>query len=183
MTRIEKLEAEIADYEKELEKLKAEIETLVLEKQKSCEKYSRVEKGKPYYSIAILGKGEPHIMKNFDKHKDNTEHTSDDEFRYNNNNYFKNVEEAYVMSESIKFLFKLRRLHDIYCPDYKPNWNDNFELKYFIEFDCEDNVYVWSCTDFYYRFSVYFPSEDIVIKVCDILNAELERNEENETMS
>ena len=34
-----------------------------------------------------------------------------------------------------------------------------------------------------YRTDVYFPSQDIAIKVCDILNAELERNEKNETMS
>ena len=77
----------------------------------------------------------------------------------------------------------MERLHDTFCPYYKPNWNDNSELKYFIEFDCDDNVYVPSYTDAYYRTDVYFPSQDIAQKVCDILNVELERNKEDETMS
>lgn len=182
MSRIEKLEAEIADYEKELEQLKAEIEFLKLseEKKKSYEEYPRVGKDEIYYSVAILGKGEPRIMKNFDEHKDNIDHTSVDEFRYNNNNYFKNVEEASVMSESIKFLFKLQRLYDIYCPGYEPDWNDDEKVKYCIYFSHKlDSFEFGERTLIEHLSTVYFPTMEIADKICNILNEEYKLNKGN----
>lgn len=78
-------------------------------------KYERVKEGENYYwvgtycgrLVAIAGTENP-IDSNFD-----------------NNNYFHTKERANEVADKINFLLKLERLHEIYCPDYKPNWKDN----------------------------------------------------------
>ena len=55
-----------------------------------------------------------------------------DKLNFENNNYFLTKERAEEVADKIKFLLKLERLHDIYCPDYKPNWNNEWESKFYI---------------------------------------------------
>ena len=175
MTKIEKLEAEIADYKKELQQLEDEIKFLKLyeEKKKSYEDYPRVGKDETYYSVAILGKGNPRSVERQDKHKDEPDFTTDDAYSYKHNNYFKSEIEADKMVNAIKFLFKLQRFYDIYCPNYKPDWYDNTEHKYAINFDHNLGYYVY----FYVvtgenPINVYFPTEEIAKKICNTLNEE-----------
>ena len=89
MTKIEKLEAEILDFKKELEQLEDEIKFLKLdeEKKKSYEEYPRVGKDEIYYSVAILGKGRPHIVERQDKHEDKPDFGTDAAYSFDNNNY------------------------------------------------------------------------------------------------
>ena len=171
--RITKLEEMLEKLQKELDEIKCS------DNNNECrvDTFERVKRQEAFYNISL--EGVTTVLKQFE-----TEQFEDfNNNCFKNNNYFKSIERAEEVKSKIKLLLRLERLYDTFCPEYKPNWNNSSELKYFIEFDCEDNVYAWSCTDFYYRFSVYFPSEDIAQKVCDILNVELERNEENETMS
>lgn len=139
--------------------------------------FERVESGEKYYFICL--KDTINVLAQFEAESFSSYNAN----CFSSNNYFKTKERAEEVKSKIELLLKLERLHDTFCPDYKPNWNDNSELKYFIEFDCDDNVYVWSYTEAFYHTDVYFPNQDIVIKICDILNVELERNKEDETMS
>ena len=171
--RITKLEEMLEKIQKELDEIKCS------DNDNECKvnTFERVKSHEAFYNISLENK--TNIYRQFE-----TEQLggfNNDCFK--NNNYFKSIERAAEVKSKIELLLRLERLHDTFCPDYKPNWNDNSELKYFIEFDCDDNVYVWSYTDAYYRADVYFPSQDMAIKICDILNAELERNKEDETMS
>lgn len=180
MTKIEKLEAEIADYKKELQQLEAEIKFLKLyeEKKKSDEEYSRVGKDEIYYSVAILCKGNPHIVERQDKHKDKPDFATDDAYSFKHNNYFKSEIEADKMVNAIKFLFKLQRFYDIYCPNYKPDWSNLLEEKFIVYYDRIENEYNWTtCTTFDYITTIYFPNKDIAEKVCERLNMQLSKED------
>ena len=173
MTKIEKLEAEIADYEKELEQLEDEIKFLKLyeEKKKSYEEYPRVGKDEIYYSVAILGKGRPHIVERQDKHKDKPDFATDDAYSFDNNNYFKSEIEADKMVNAIKFLFKLQRFYDIYCPNYEPDWFNSSEEKFIVYYDHIKKEYNWTIRNtFDYKTTICFPNRDIAEKVCKRLN-------------
>ena len=80
---------------------------------------------------------------------------------YDNNNYFHTAERAQEVADKINFLLKLERYHDTFCPDYVPNWNNSRERKFAVYYDMR------------HRTTVYFPTEEIAKKVCDILNAEI----------
>jgi len=173
MTKIEKLEASILDYKKELEQLEAEIELLKLdeEKKKSYEEYSRVGKDETYYSVAILGKGRPYIVDRQDNHKDKP--ATDATYSYENNNYFKSEKEANKMVDAIKFLFKLQRFYDIYCPNYKPDWFNSSEEKFIVYYDHIKKEYSWTIRNtFDYKTTICFPTKDIAEKVCKRLNTQ-----------
>lgn len=95
---------------------------------------------------------------------------------YINNNYFHTKERAQEVADKIKFLLKLERLHDIFCPNYKSDWFGN-NFKYIICKQYEEHGWTYG-----YRalvnsedvVQVYFPTREIAQKVCDILNKELE---------
>ena len=179
--RITKLEEMLEKIQKELDEIKLsnndEIKLSNNDNEYKVDTFERVKRMETFYTISLDGNA--FVFEQF-------ETESSEDFNNNcfkNNNYFKIRERAEEVKSKIELLLRLERLHDTFCPDYKPNWNDNSEPKYFIEFDCEDNIYVLNYTDYYYRTDVYFPSQDVAQKVCDVLNAELERNKENETMS
>lgn len=173
--RITKLEEMLEKIEKELDEIKWSYNDNEC-KVDTVDTFERVKSQEAFYNISLDGVAT--IFKQFE-----TEQFEDfNNNCFKNNNYFKSIERAAEVKSKIELLLRLERLYDTFCPDYKPNWNDNSEPKYFIEFDCEDNIYVLNYTDYYYRTDVYFPNDDIAQKVCDILNEELERNKEDETM-
>lgn len=90
------------------------------------------------------------------------------------NNYFKTEKRAQEVADKINLLLKLERLHDIYCHDYTPDWNDG-KWKYFVAYDniCKRYEVVLSIS-VEHKTNVFFATREIAQKVCDILNAELE---------
>ena len=72
---------------------------------------------------------------------------------------------------------KLERLHDIYCPNYKPNWGSD-SVKHYICYDASEEKW---CSRYVQTIEgaiqVYFPTKEIAQKVCDILNREEQNNE------
>lgn len=127
--------------------------------------FERVSHGEPYFyiygntmNVAVSSEDSDYIS----------------ELCHINNNYFYTKKRAQEVADKIKFLLKLERLHDIYCPDYKPGWN-SFERKYRVYFNNLIGKYTWDtwshaeCVE-----TTYFPTEEIAQKVCDILNKERE---------
>lgn len=121
---------------------------------------------KEYYSIRLSDKGFVPSWIYEQKH-------SIDNMDFKNNNYFHTKERAKKVINKMKFLLKLERLHDIYCPDYVPNFTDKDELQYCVFYNYPTNKWEWAVgyntetiTD------VYFPTGEIAEKVCDILNEE-----------
>lgn len=92
---------------------------------------------------------------------------------YDNNNYFHTAERAQEVADKINFLLKLERLHDTFCPDYVPDSDDFSSIKYTIFYDYTEKIYEVICLNpMCHRTLVYFPSQEIAQKVCNILNKE-----------
>lgn len=101
-----------------------------------------------------------------------------DECYFKSNNYFLTKERAEEVADKINFLLKLERLHDVYCPDYKPDWEEGKdECKWFIRFDAKNKEYLAFWTTIYRDATVYFDSKETAKKVCEILNKELENED------
>lgn len=110
MDRIDELKSLIENCKKTIESSEKEIEML-----KSKEPvFERVKKDKNYYLLGdFCGEIIAHPIPDdgSELHKK----------RFENNNYFLTKERAEEVADKINFLLKLERLHDTFCPDYKPD--------------------------------------------------------------
>lgn len=124
--------------------------------------YERVPYGTDYYTI---------IIKDGKMFTDNYAEMNDEYDRkcVDTNNYFHTKERAEEVLNKIKMLLRLERLHDMFCPDYKPSSRD---YKYFVSYNLPEEKWLVNCTSFDNRPNVYFPSQEIARQVADILNQE-----------
>lgn len=164
MTKQE-LTEKIEQIENLLNDLKAELE----KPDKSDEpKFERVPIGESYYTAETTD-GLPVVYKREERGR------PVDEFSFRARNYFHTQERAEEVAAKMKFLLKVERLHDIYCPDYVPDWKGDAP-KHYVYYSNVDNAFGtdWvAVLDSVSR--AYFPSEEIAQKVCDILNEELKK--------
>lgn len=134
--------------------------------------FKRVREGEKYYTVAT----DSH--KRFSVEKYTERHMDFNESSFKNNNYFHTKERVEEVADKMKFLLKLERLHDTYCPNYKPDWTDGGERKYFIYFFTPQSEYNFEwCVAKQDKLEVYFPTKKIARKVCAELNKELEGEE------
>lgn len=93
------------------------------------------------------------------------------------NNCFRTKKRAEEVAKKIRMLLKLEQYHDMFCPDYVPDWSSD-DTKYVV---CYDEVEKqWFCDVIFLirdAVQVYFDSEETTQKVCDLLNGEDEENE------
>lgn len=137
------------------------------QRRESEPKFERVKKNENYYYLefgSALGAATVYSDTDTGHHVDKN--------RFDNNNYFHTKERAQEIADKINFLLKLERLHDTFCPEYVPNW-DNDMIKYIVGFDAYNKKWYIGQTFVNKDVSgVYFPTKEIAQKVCDILNAE-----------
>lgn len=177
-TNVDKLKLQADVLELNLKQLKQELEASKCSEQLDkidLENSYRMSRGEVYHNIAMYGP-------TFGLMCYEEKYLPEDDCRYNSNNYFHNAEEVKEIIDKINFILKLQRLHNIYCPDYKPDWITQKGNKYYVVFDTKNKEYKWATMDpFYYYFSipntVYFPNLETVKKVCAKLNEELKENE------
>ena len=157
----------IKSMETALKAAEEERDRLLNQQKKQESKFERVKKSESYYYLefgSALGSATTYSDVDTGHHIDKN--------RFDNNNYFKTEERAQEVSDKINFLLKLERLHDIYCPEYVPDW-DNDMIKYIVGFDAYNKKWYIGQTFVNKDVSgVYFPTKGIAQKVCDILNAE-----------
>lgn len=152
MTTIEKLK-------KQIEELKAEVERL-----KNEEALKRTEH---YYFLNIDGDGDFYIDENDDGLT--TEN-------YKSMNYFLSEDSTEYFLSAIDELKKLQRLHEIYCPNFVPDWNNTDEKKWGLIFNRSMQRYQYLpvlVSDFYRLTDIYFDSEETAEKVCKRMNETL----------
>ena len=150
MTTIERLEMQI-------EELKAEVERL-----KNEEALKRTEH---YYFLNIDGDGDFYIDENDDGI------TTD---YYDNWNYYLSEESSERFLSAVEELKVLQHYHEMYCPNYIPNWNDEDEVKWYVFFNKALDRYQYSYDTYDFRLNeIYFDSEETVRKVCNRLNENL----------
>lgn len=175
-TYIDVMKEETAKLSSMIEKLNDKIKEAEAEKEQLIK-----EQNEPKFEIA---QDEKYYFVDFNSRGCNSTVTSDvyvgalgDKFRVEQNNCFKTKERAKEVLDKIKLLLKLERLHDIYCPDYKPNWNRE-SLKYYVAYDTSKAKWCSCCIRVMEdAVQVYFPAEDIAQKVCNALNREEQSNE------
>lgn len=160
---------------KQLKSAEEMIRLAIKERDSLCDegnetpKFKRVGDGNTYYRVGVTTKqaGQMNAVHNVDYH------SVDDNSRFQNNNYFHTNERAQEVADKINFLLKLERLYDTFCPDYVPDWNDWRTKKWEIDYENSQGRYrALSTPSTESKTAVYFPTEDIAQKVCDILNAE-----------
>ena len=152
-----------------------ENEIKKLEAEKERPDFERVEEGEKYYTVTADSYNGIFVKEYIE------EYMRFDKSNFENNNYFLTKERAEEVADKINFLLKLERLHDTFCPDYKPDWDNNWKQKFYILFNNVKGIYLSTYT---YSYStdnyttVYFDSRETANKVCDVLNKEVE----NETL-
>ena len=150
MTTIEKLEMQI-------EELRAEVKRL-----KNEEAFKRTEH---YYFLNVDGDGDFYIDENDDGI------TTD---YYDNWNYYLSEESSERFLSAVEELKVLQHYHEMYCPNYIPNWNDEDEVKWYVFFNKALGRYQYSYDTYNFRLNeIYFDSEETVRKVCYKLNENL----------
>ena len=150
-----------------LEKRVKQLEAVVGKVETDSEsEFERVGHGEPYFyiygntmNVAVSSEDSDYIS----------------ELCHINNNYFYTKKRAQEVADKIKFLLKLERLHDIYCPYYEPDWNDSAEGKWCVYYS--HNAKKWLCGKYstvLFPPQSSFPTEEIAQEVCDVLNKERE---------
>lgn len=152
---------------KEMLKLaEQERDRLADQRRESEPKFERVEYKKQYFGVRVNSEIDYGIFTEIGDMVDNA--------HFRHNNYFHTEQRAQEVADKINLLLKLERLHDTFCPDYVPDWNDKDKVKYYVFKNEFVSISIWDIG--YVSTSnisdVYFPTEEIAKKVCDILNAE-----------
>ena len=144
-----------------------ELENKLEEAKKEAAKqleFKRADKGSTYYFINISLNGD--TVRSLTDDYSFTDNTL-----FAKNNYFHTKARAQEAADKIKFLLKLERLHDVFCPNFVPDWDNQKQLKFHVfrvsETWCADVSYT---SEFFE--ATYFPTKEIANKVCDILNKE-----------
>ena len=167
----------INDAEKMIKLAEQERDRLADQKRESEPKFERVKKNENYYYLEFgSALGTATIYSDAD-----TGHNIDKN-RFDNNNYFYTKERAQEVADKINFLLELERLHDTFCPDFNLGLKDGLDVeKYYVYYNFVHEQWMSSCMiHASSAVQVYFSTKEIARKVCDILNAELKEEKENE---
>lgn len=103
-----------------------------------------------------------------------------DRWLIESNNCFRTKERAKEVAKKIQMLLKLEQYHDMFCPDYVPDWSSD-DTKYVVCYD--EGEKQWDCDTIFFTIDaaqVYFDSKETAQKVCDLLNGEDEENESSD---
>lgn len=154
------------DYDTGVAIAYARLKGIEIPKVEEEPEFKRVGNGQEYYCIGKFNTARFGAVYTLE-----TDHFLD-KASFENNNYFHTRKRAEEVADKINLLLKLERLHDTYCPDYVPDWQDNAR-KYYVFYGTKDSTYyVGGCLAVDRKPCVYFPTTEIAQKVCDILNGE-----------
>ena len=154
------------DYDTGVAIAYARLKGIEIPKVEEEPEFKRVGNGQEYYCIGKFNTARFGAVYTLE-----TDHFLD-KASFENNNYFHTRKRAEEVADKINLLLKLERLHDTYCPDYVPDWQDNAR-KYYVFYGTKDSTYyVGGCLTVDRKPCVYFPTTEIAQKVCDILNGE-----------
>lgn len=159
------------DIEKKLEALKAEFlgKLEALRKKAEAQKKQKEPKlGEKYFYIGQFGGA---ILDTFTQHPT-------DIARKNLGNFFPTEERAEQVAKKMRLLLRLEQLHDMICPDYVPDYEDDDEVKFHVYFNHLQGKYDISCsTSMENPCMVVFETRENACEAAEILNRELEESE------
>lgn len=165
------------DIEKKLEALKVEFLGKLEEMQKEAEEQKKQEELKPwkpeyqhgYFAI----EGTAFKVERYTNFEDDI-----DKLTISSGNCFPAKERAEQVAEKMRMLLRLEQLHDMLCPDYEPDYEDDDEVKSHVYFDHSLERYDISySTRRENPCMVAFDTKKNALKAAEILNKELEESE------
>ena len=160
------------DIEKKIEELKSEF----LTKLETLQKEVKMQQGEQKLWKLEIGESYFFIRSDFgamNKVKGTTSFETD---RISNGNCFKTKERAEQVAKKMRLLLRLEQLHDMLCPDYEPDWEDD-RLKFYVYFDHEQGNLNITASSFCDALSlVAFETRENAEKAAEILNKEMEKS-------
>nr|DAQ96077.1 MAG TPA: hypothetical protein [Caudoviricetes sp.] len=163
------------DIEKKLEALKAEFLGKMEELQKEAEAQKEQEELKPWKPEA----GEEYFFvdNDFLSHSFCNMNDEVDSYNFEIGNCFPTEERAEQVAKKMRLLLRLEQLHDMICPDYAPDYEDD-EVKFYVYFDHSQGRYdISRSISWENPCMVAFDAEKNAQKAAEILNKELEESE------
>lgn len=172
------------DIEKKMEALKVEFKKLEALKakflgklealQKEAEMQKKQEELKPWKPEV----GEKYFVAVEDG-ADVVQYCEDsiDEFNIRFGNCFRTKERAEQVARKMRLLLRLEQLHDMLCPDYEPDYEDDDEVKFYVYFGHSQGRYdISRSISWENPCMVAFDAEKNAQKAAEILNEELEES-------
>ena len=157
------------DIEKKMEALKADFLEKLEALEKEAEMQKKQEEPKPWKPEV----GEKYFVAVEDG-ADVVQYCEDsiDEFNIRFGNCFRTKERAEQVARKMRLLLRLEQLHDMLCPDYVPDWEDD-RLKFYVYFDHEQGNLNITASSFCDALSlVAFETRENAEKAAEILNKE-----------
>ena len=164
------------DIKKKLEALKAEFLGKLEALEKEAEMQKKQEELKPWKPK----NGEDYFYICIDFTIDSWENVDDDTDKRNFRigNCFPTEERAERVAKKMRLLLRLEQLHDMLCPDYVPDYEDDDEVKSHVYFDHSlDRYDISYSTRRENPCMVAFDTKKNALKAAEILNKELEESE------
>ena len=155
-----KLEALKAEFLGKLEALRKEAEA---QKKQEEPKPWKPERGEEYFAVEDVADVVPYTYCE----------DSIDEYNIQLGNCFRTKERAEQVTKKMRLLLRLEQLHDILCPDYVPDWNNDGELKFCLAHHCDDDCWFVDYFNVTQYPTVYFDTEENAQKAAEILNKEM----------
>lgn len=162
------------DIEKKMEALKAEFLGKLEALEKEAEMQKKQEELKPWKPKD----GEDYFYIGIDFTIDSWENVDDDTDKRNFRigNCFPTEERAEQVAKKMRLLLRLEQLHDMFCPDYVPDWEGD-RLKFQIYFSHSQGEYGKSCsTGIESPCMAVFDTEENAEKAAEILNKEMRKS-------
>lgn len=160
------------DIEKKIETLKAEFLVKLEALEKEVEMQKKQEEPKPwkpeyqhgYFAI----EGTAFKVERYTNFEDDI-----DKLTISSGNCFPARERAEQVADKMRLLLRLEQLHDMLCPDYVPDWNNDGELKFCLAHHCDDDCWFVDYFNVTQYPTVYFDTEENAQKAAEILNKEM----------
>lgn len=154
-----------------MEALKAEFLEKLEELKKEAEMQKKQEEPKPWKPKD----GEDYFYIGIDFTIDSWENVDDDTDKRNFRigNCFPTEARAEQVAEKMRLLLRLEQLHDMLCPDYVPDWNNDGELKFCLAHYCDDDCWFVDYFNVTQYPTVYFDTNENAEKAAEILNKEM----------
>lgn len=163
------------DIEKKLEALKAEFLEKLEELQKEAEAQKKQEEFEPWKPQA----GEKYFLvgNDFLSHSFCNLNDEVDSYNFEIGNCFPTEKRTEKVAEKMRLLLRLEQLHDMICPDYVPDYEDD-DVKSHVYFDHSlDRYDISYSTRQENPCMVAFDTKKNALKAAEILNKELEESE------
>ena len=94
----------------------------------------------------------------------------EDSGTYDSFDIWKTSDRAKEVYEKIKILRMMEQIHDILCPEYKPNWNSSLETKWHCYYDFNLEKWCVGRSVYYIDNWTYFDTEEHAEQARKILN-------------